>query len=358
MKWIGQHIWDFISRFRTTVYLENLETSSEENVLVVDSDGKVTKNTTLGGSDLTITNASDNRVVTSTGGSGLNAESGVTYDGTTFAVGGLSYIDASELLAVSGNDASSTPALLLQNNHTGAVGPALNFAKTASGEDDDQLGKINFSGKDDGNASQTYAEIECYIADASAGAEEGKLILSIASHDGELQPGLTIASGDAEDEVDVTIGNGATSLTTIAGNLTVTGTPLVGWHGSTTRIKILHSDFVPDDVGRPIMVDDTDAGSNEYFLETFSTAPAYTTVVIPTGYKATHVKIEGDGTPAVTVFEGVIDDKVFTSKGTGNVNTEINITDVTSSTTNYLFIKVAQGASDEIYGGYVTIATV
>ena len=53
MKWIGQHIWDFISRFRTTVYLENLETSSDENVLVVDSDGKVTKNTTLGGADLT-----------------------------------------------------------------------------------------------------------------------------------------------------------------------------------------------------------------------------------------------------------------------------------------------------------------
>ena len=54
MKWIGQHIWDFISRFRSTVYIENLETSSEENVLVVDSDGKVTKNTTLGGSDLTM----------------------------------------------------------------------------------------------------------------------------------------------------------------------------------------------------------------------------------------------------------------------------------------------------------------
>ena len=46
MKWLGQHIWDFISRFRTTVYLENLETSSETNTLVVDSDGKVTKNAT------------------------------------------------------------------------------------------------------------------------------------------------------------------------------------------------------------------------------------------------------------------------------------------------------------------------
>ena len=83
MKWIGQHIWDFISRFRSTVYLEDLDTSSEQNVLVVDSDGKVTKNTTLGGDDLTITNASNNRVVTSTGGSGLNAETWFTYDGST-----------------------------------------------------------------------------------------------------------------------------------------------------------------------------------------------------------------------------------------------------------------------------------
>ena len=79
MKWIGQHIWDFISRFRTTVYFENLETSSNENVLVVDSDGKVTKNTTLGGSDLTITDASDNRIVTSSGGSSLLAETYATF---------------------------------------------------------------------------------------------------------------------------------------------------------------------------------------------------------------------------------------------------------------------------------------
>ena len=82
MKWIGQHIWDFISRFRTTVYIENLETSSEENVLVVDSDGKVTKNTTLGGSNLTITDAADNRIVTSSGGSALLAETYASFVNT------------------------------------------------------------------------------------------------------------------------------------------------------------------------------------------------------------------------------------------------------------------------------------
>ena len=278
MKWIGQHIWDFISRFRSTVYIENLETSSEENVLVVDSDGKVTKNTTLGGSDLTITNASDNRVVTSTGGSGLNAESGVTYDGTTFAVGGLSYIDASELLAVSGNDASSTPALLLQNNHTGAVGPALNFAKTASGEDDDQLGKINFSGKDDGNASQTYAEIECYIADASAGAEEGKLILSVASHDGEIQPGLTIASGDAEDEVDVTIGNGANSVIDTAGIF------------RDTFIPVLPIDFNNSSSYRFLA---NVGGDGQYITASGASVYYYAQKIIPKGYTATSCTIFG-----------------------------------------------------------------
>ena len=131
-----------------------------------------------------------------------------------------------------------------------------------------------------------------------------------------------------------------------------------GWLGSTTRIKILHSDFIADDGGRPLMIDDVGESSEEFFLETFGTFPAYATVVIPTGYKATHVMIYGDGTPAVEVWEHQITDKVGVSKGTGNVGTEIDITDVTSSTTNYLFIKVAQGASDEIYGGYVTIATV
>ena len=45
MKWIGQHIYDQISRFRDDVYLEDLSTTSETSFLVVDSTGKVSKNT-------------------------------------------------------------------------------------------------------------------------------------------------------------------------------------------------------------------------------------------------------------------------------------------------------------------------
>ena len=52
MKWSGQHIYDLISRFRDSVYLEDLTTTTETNVLVVDSAGLVSKSTSVAG-DLT-----------------------------------------------------------------------------------------------------------------------------------------------------------------------------------------------------------------------------------------------------------------------------------------------------------------
>ena len=41
MKWIGQHIWDFISRFRSDVYLEEISNTSTDvdKFLVAESDG-------------------------------------------------------------------------------------------------------------------------------------------------------------------------------------------------------------------------------------------------------------------------------------------------------------------------------
>ena len=135
-------------------------------------------------------------------------------------------------------------------------------------------------------------------------------------------------------------------------------TATVGWHGSATTIKIIHSDFSADDGGRPVMVDDVDEANENFFLETHGTFKAYATIAIPTGYKATHVMVYGTNTPAVEVWEHQINSKTGVSKGTGNVDTEINIVDVNSSATNYLLIQVAQAIGDEIHGGYVTIATI
>ena len=56
MNFIGQHIQSLIARFRASVFLKNLESSSETTALVVDSNGKITKNASLvssGTTDLT-----------------------------------------------------------------------------------------------------------------------------------------------------------------------------------------------------------------------------------------------------------------------------------------------------------------
>ena len=135
--------------------------------------------------------------------------------------------------------------------------------------------------------------------------------------------------------------------------------PGAGWLGSTTRIKILPRDFIANDVGRPLMMEDDSIGSNELFLHSFSSSDMFASIPIPTGYTATHVKIFGSDTSQdFYVYEADIDSKTIAIKGTAtSIGTEKDITDVASDTTNYLIIRVtSDGSTDEVHGGYVTIA--
>ena len=127
------------------------------------------------------------------------------------------------------SSASEDPLVIIENKRNDEGGARLRFVKDkgAAGADNDIVGQIEFNGDNDAQQQTTFARIQAQVNDASDGAEEGKLILAVASHDGELQPGLTITSGDAEDEVDITLGNGSNSVVTIPGNLTVTGTQTV-----------------------------------------------------------------------------------------------------------------------------------
>tara|TARA_B100000519_G_scaffold1516_1_gene1479 strand:- start:1762 stop:3738 length:1977 start_codon:yes stop_codon:yes gene_type:complete len=136
-----------------------------------------------------------------------------------------------------------------------------------------------------------------------------------------------------------------------------------GWHGSTTRIKILPRDFVANDVGRPLMIEDDNIGSNELFLHSFSSNDAFAYVPIPTGFKATHARIYGSDTSQnFYVYSGLINSKTIIDIATGAtaIGTEKALaSQLTSTTTNYLLIRVtSDGSTDEIHGGYITIAEV
>ena len=65
-KWIGQHIYDLVARFRSDIYLEGISTSTETDMLVVDSNNKVSKRAASGLTSGTATLASTVTVTDST----------------------------------------------------------------------------------------------------------------------------------------------------------------------------------------------------------------------------------------------------------------------------------------------------
>ena len=134
----------------------------------------------------------------------------------------------------------------------------------------------------------------------------------------------------------------------------------VGYEGDQTRIKILPRDFVANDIGRPLMIEDDDIASNELYLHSFSTSDCFAFVNIPKFFTATTVRIYGTNTSQdYYVYEANINTNTITLKGSATaIGSENNITDVASTTTNYLVIRVTSGGStDEIHGGFVAITT-
>ena len=228
MKWIGQHIYDLVSRFRNDVYLEDISTSTETDMLVVDSEGKVGKRAidaiTVDVSDF-MTNGADNYVLTATGADAMNAEANLTFDGSTLTLTGD--------LAVTGDTvtfqstSADDPMLKLLNTTNDDEGARLIIQKmraddaVASGQN---VGEIVFRGQDDGQADEDYAQIVAEIDVSTHGQESGKVTHSVAAHDGGNHAGLILQGGSESGEVDATIAKGANSLTTVAGTLTMGST--------------------------------------------------------------------------------------------------------------------------------------
>ena len=344
---------------------------------------------------------SANQLLTDDGDGTVTSESGATWDGSTLGLTSVNTGCAALTLTATADGNKPTNFSFIKNR----------ASSTAAA--DDLIGFTSWISDNASGTAKYYAEQYVQAAGVVAGDEFARVIHTCATSTGTVSSRQNMITGlgsASANTVNTTLGYGVESTCTIAGDVVLqgdsirvagsstqsgrislsedtdngsdmvtlagpaatsgqtitlpdaTGTVALtsdivsGWHGSTTRIKILHSDFIISDTGRPYMIDDSGIGAEKLFGETNSTAPCFVTVAIPTGYDATHVMIYGNGTSAVEVWEHQISDKLGVSKGTGNIGTEINITDVTSSATNYLFILVEQGSGEEIYGGYVTVA--
>lgn len=115
------------------------------------------------------------------------------------------------------------PLFTLKNTGNNDDGAIMQFQQNGGeGTDDDIIGTIRFKGEDDGGATQLYADIVCDIANAAAGSEAGRLVFKVAENDGDYATGLMIAgSADADGVVNIVLGAGAASTTTIEGQLSL-----------------------------------------------------------------------------------------------------------------------------------------
>ena len=185
------------------------------------------------GTAATVTTAAQPNITTMTGVFGTSNTNGVVTsngDGTVTT-------EASVTIETAGattptlllNSSALGPKLKVRNENNSGVSPEFwltnqRGSTAVDGVDGDFCGNIYFSGFDDGTpSSQVYAAITSEMIDTASGAERGSLELKVAEYDGgPPTTGLKLEGQDQDGEIDVTIGAGAASTTTIAGDLTVT----------------------------------------------------------------------------------------------------------------------------------------
>ena len=153
----------------------------------------------------------------------------------TIAAGAASVTTVAGDLTVNGDTVTfqsanaDDPHVVIKNTHDSTNnGARLDFNKLRADDGAEQgmnLGEIWFTGQDNAQNAQDYAYIIGEIDVGTSGQESGALKLGVASHDGDIElAGLTLTGGSVNDEIDVIIGNGAASTTTVAGTLTMGST--------------------------------------------------------------------------------------------------------------------------------------
>ena len=136
---------------------------------------------------------------------------------------------------------SNLPLAILKNTNSDALGARLRFVKDkgAAGADGDDVGSIEWLGDDAGQNATAFGKILVEVSESDDTDEAGKMSLFVAESNGTtttLTAGLILEGEHATDgQVDVTIGAGSASTTTIVGEAIIAGDLTV--QGTTTTVN-------------------------------------------------------------------------------------------------------------------------
>jgi len=406
MKWIGQNIQSFISRFRQKVYIESgdMEISKVSGQPTLELSGWSTTATTAHAGRIKFLKSGTATIDTYTAGNhttageilgrieayGIDDGDGETLSSyIEFANDAISDADSSPgkiVFATSDADDAGTPTVRLTIDDDGlstfvgavSVGGNLTFNSVAltgiqtSAESfsDDDVSIMTSAAIDDRiNTAVTAEDLDVAGDSGTAAVDLNSQSLTVTGGTGVTTSAtgqaVTINVDAAQTQITSvgTIGTGVWQGTAIAtayiADDAVTFPKMVGSspnvYGST--IKILPSDFIANDEGSIGVAFDDDANTGMVLEDTASEMWAF--VAIPEGMTATAVNIYSNNTARdYFVYEMDINvNGLGSSLGDAKLNTAITGLDVDSTATNFLAIKLDLSATNQrIRGGLVTIA--
>jgi len=341
MKYLGQHIENFIAKFRQDVYLESVPNpgSDTDKFLVIDSDGKIGQRTGaevasdigVSGTFVDLTSEVTGILPVANGGTGassLTDNSVLIGNGTSAITPSPNFtFDGDDLLLESAN--LQKPTFTIKNTNNSANPAILSFVKDkgAVGADNDIAGRIDFTSDNDAQEQHPFGNITTSVSAARDGNEEGKIAINVcafASASGTVDGNVITGEGNGDSIVDVTLGAGATGVTTIAGTLTIGSTAFVNNSGViqvATQGTIDH-DSLANFVAAEHYRWDTDISStatinaaNIPTLNQSTTGNAATATALATARNINGVSFDGTGDITVTAAGSTLSDTVTVAKG-------------------------------------------
>ena len=135
-----------------------------------------------------------------------------------------------------------------------------------------------------------------------------------------------------------------------------------GWFGSTSLLKVMPTQWIMNDdyTRAPVVVED-DVTNVLGIKAPATSTELYAFMAIPTGYKATHVQVytSSNKINGVEVLRFSHVSGATAARGTGDFNTLIDITDISSAVATNICIKLLPASvTTIIYGADITIATI
>ena len=282
------------------------DNTQDKVYFVVNNSGQEVIFTQGTGANATIANGAADIIYADGAGSGAAVASffGTSLKiGTDLTIGGDSTFSGDTHTFSSAN--STDPLLIIKNTTNDANGSRLHFVKDkgAAGADGDDIGTIEFISDDDGQNQTSFAKIVAEVSESANTDEAGKLSFFVAESDGTttaLTAGLVLEGEHATDgEVDVTIGAGAGSTTSVAGDLSLAHDGAILGFGADNDVTLTHSH------NSGLILKNTNTGDDNpavLVLQTGDTDIAQSDALGKLHFQAPD---EGEGTDAVLVAASI-----------------------------------------------------